>query len=80
MSEDNDIDDEVTIIGHGKVPQLRKLSHEELPEEEADPIEVIIKDWISDRTIRVETHFFNVRCISKKNGRDWEIQRRYSDF
>lgn len=65
--EDDPFDEEVTILGHGKEPQKRKLSSEEQYQVERDPerLEIIIKDWVSDRTVRIETHFFNVRIVSK---------------
>ena len=79
---DDPFEEEVTILRHGRAPQMRKLSTEEEFDGEKDPeqLEIIIKDWVSDRTIRIETHFFNVRILSKETGKDWLIQRRYSDF
>ena len=79
---DDDSFEEVTILGHGKEPKLKKISYrDESPSKrEGDQFEVFIKDWVSDKAIRIETHFFNVRILSKQTGRDWLIQRRYSDF
>jgi hypothetical protein len=35
---------------------------------------------MSEKIIKIETHYFVIEVSSKKANRVWDIERRYSDF